>query len=169
MNNRISLYQLERPLRIFLFAFILVLTTAVLTGIIYLYNKTSLTPKGAVVHYNGDEVKGDEEIDIPENYPKPVNELLLTTHNHLFGFSFIFLSLGGIFYFSSVVRGFWKTFLMTEPLFSTIITWGSLWLMRFVHPGFVWLTAISSTILYLSFFIMVTLLSYELLFKKERA
>ncbi len=167
MNNKISLSQLEKPLRIFLFAFVLVLTTAVITGIIYLYTKTSLTPKGALVNYNGDEVKEGDEIGIPENYPKPINELLLTTHNHLFGFAFIFFSLGGIFYFSSVVKGFWKAFLMTEPLFSAIITWGSLWLMRFVHPGFVWLTAMSSVILYLSFFIMVGIVSYELLFKKS--
>ncbi len=98
---------------------------------------------------------------------KPISEMLITTHNHILGFSFIFFITGMIFYFNSIISGFWKSFLLIEPTISIVITFGSIWLMRFVHEDFVYLTILSSVILYLSFFIMAGVSAYELKFKKS--
>lgn len=162
------LFQLEKKFKSFLLAFVLTLTFGVVTGLIYLYYTTEYKPGEAVKRYNGSEIMNLEEaMDIPEYYPKPISELLITTHTHVITFSFIFLCLGGIFYFNSIITGFFKQFLIIEPFVSTIISFGSLWAMRFVHPAFIYLTALSSTLIYLSYLIMVFVVIYELSLKKN--
>ncbi len=162
-----KLFELDKTLKNFLVAILFVLTTGLGTGLIYLNYTTDYTPKGATQRFNGTNIaQGIDDFDIPEYYPKPISEILITTHNHILGFSFIFFITGLIFYFNSIINGFWKSFLLIEPTISIVITFGSIWLMRFVHEDFVYLTIISSAILYLSFFIMAGVSVYELKFKK---
>jgi len=162
-----KLFELDKTLKNFLVAILIVLTTGLVVGLIYLNYTTDYTPKGATQRFNGTNIDyGMDEIDIPENYPKPISEMLITTHNHILGFSFIFFITGLIFYFNSTINGFWKSFLLIEPTISIAITFGSIWLMRFVHEDFVYLTILSSVILYLSFFIMAGVSAYELKVKK---
>jgi hypothetical protein len=164
---KLKLYELDKTLKYFLIAIIFVLSTGMVTGLIYLNYTTNYSPDGAAQRFNGtDEFNVEDEFDIPDNYPKPISEMLLTTHSHILGFSFIFFIMGIIFYFNSILIGFWKTFLLVEPTISIVITFGSIWLMRFVHEDFVFLTILSSTILYLSFFLMAGVSLFELKFKK---
>ena len=163
----IKLVDLDRTLKHFLLTIISVLTIGVSTGLIYLFVTTNYSATGTVQRFSGSQVsQSDNNFEIPEYYPKPISEILITTHNHILGFSFIFFILGIIFYFNSVITGFWKSFLLIEPVISVLITFGSIWLMRFVDATFVYLTIISSTILYLSFFTMAVTCIFELHFKK---
>ena len=163
-----KLFEMDKILKNFLIAILFVLTTGLGTGLIYLNYTTDYTPKGTIQRYNGTDIEQEmDDFDIPENYPKPISEMLITTHNHILGFSFIFFITGMIFYFNSIINGFWKAFLLIEPTISIVITFGSIWLMRFVHEDLVYLTILSSAILYLSFFIMAGVSVYELKFKKE--
>ena len=162
-----KLFELDKALKNFLIAILFVLTTGLGTGLIYLNYTTNYSPEGATQRFNGTNIdQGINDFDIPDNYPKPISEMLITTHNHILGFTFIFFITGLIFYFNSIISGFWKSFLLIEPTISIVITFGSIWLMRFVHEDFVYLTIFSSTILYLSFFIMAGVSAYELKFKK---
>ena len=162
-----KLFELDKALKNFLIAILFVLTTGLGTGLIYLNYTTDYTPKGVIQRYNGTNFEQEmDDFDIPENYPKPISEILITTHNHILGFSFIFFITGFIFYFNSIINGFWKSFLLIEPPISIVITFGSIWLMRFVHENFVYLTICSSIILYFSFFLMASVSVYELKFKK---
>lgn len=164
----IKLTELDRALKYFLITIIFVLTIGVSTGLIYLFETTNYSPTGTVQRFSGSQmIEGDNEFEIPEYYPKPISEMLITTHNHILGFSFIFFIIGIIFYFNSVIIGFWKTFLLVEPVISVLITFGSLWLIRYVDTNFVYLTIISSTVLYISFFIMAGTCIFELQFKKS--
>jgi len=163
-----KLFELDKTLKNFLIAVLFTLTTGLITGLIYLNYTTKYTPDGAAQRFNGTDIKEVAvAFDIPENYPKPISEMLITTHNHILGFSFIFFITGLIFYFNSIIGGFWKSFFLIEPLISIVVTFGSIWLMRFVHEDFVFITILSSTILYLSFFIMACCSVYELRFKKH--
>jgi hypothetical protein len=162
----IKLFELDSTLKNFLLAILFVLTCGVVIGLIYLNQTTNYSLDGATERFNGSEqVGGEDEFAIPENYPKPLQEMLLTTHNHIFGFTFLFFITGIIFYFNSVLTGFWKTFLLVEPILSVLVTFGSIWLMRYIDAGFVYLTIISSVLLYLSFFVMAAVSAYELIFK----
>lgn len=161
---KIKIYQLPVQLKKMIAALLLSLTFGVLIGLGFLYYTTSYSTKGAIERYNGSQVS--EEFGIAENYPKPISEIFITTHNHIIAFTLIFTVVTFIFYFSSILDNSWKTFLLVEPFISIIISFGSLWLMRFVNPDFVYLMAASSTLIYLSYFIMVSLILYEIFFKK---
>ena len=163
----IILTELDRSLKSFLITIISVLTIGVSTGLIYLFDTTNYSATGTVERFSGSQmIEGDNEFEIPEYYPKPISEMLITTHNHILGFSFIFFILGIIFYFNSIITGIWKSFLLVEPVISIVITFGSIWLMRYVDSKFVYLTIVSSTILYVSFFIMAGTCIFELQLKK---
>ncbi len=160
----ISLYKIDKTLKQFLTAYLLVVTVGLSIGLYFVNHTTSLTPDGAVERFRGSET-GDE-FEIPENYPKPVSEMLVTTHNHILGFSFIFGSVGLIFYFNRRVKGILKKILLIEPFISIILSFGSLWLMRYFHHSFVYVTIISAILLYISFYIMIVISIYDM-WKKE--
>ncbi len=164
MNKKLC--ELDNNLKNLLFAFMICLTTGVLFGLAYLYHTTQYSTKTTIERYNGSVIDTEDEFAVPENYPKPISEILITTHNHIISFSFIFFLTGVIFYFNSIIGGKLKSFLIIEPFISTIISFGSLMAMRFVDKSFVYVTAFSSTILYLSFFVMVMVIIYDLKIKK---
>ena len=164
----VNLFELDSTLKKFLSAFIIVLSIGVTVGLIYLNYTTNFSTEGAVTRIQGSsESEPNDDFDIPEFYPKPVSELLITTHNHIIGFAFIFFFICGIFYFNSTIKGFWKIFFTIEPFISILITFGSLWGIRYIGREFSIIAAISSTILYVSFYFMAIILLYELIFKKN--
>ncbi len=163
---KIELYKLDRQLKNFLLIFVLVMTTGVGTGLVFLYTTTGMNSSGTVTRYNGSQVtESEDEFEIPEHYPKPISELLITTHNHIISMALIFLAIGMIFYFNTVISGFWKGFLLFEPMISVVLTFGSIWGMRFLNPSFVYLTMLSGILMYTSYFVVVGILVYELKFK----
>lgn len=163
----IKLFQLEKLLKKIISIFLITLTCGVAVGLIFLNQTTGYSDKGTISRISGSEVEND--FDIPDYYPKPVSELLITTHNHIIGFSLIFFVLGGIFYFNSIIKGFWKSFLIIEPLISILITFGSIWGIRFISSGFVYIAIVSSTLIYASYFLMAAVILYELNFKKSHS
>ena len=161
----IKLYQLPKAIKLLLILTVLNLTVGVGIGLYYVANTTHLSPEGTTEQFRGSYV--DNNFDIPEKFPKPISELLTTTHNHIISMTFIFFIMGGIFYFNSIVKGNLKLFLMIEPFFSTIITFTSLWLIRYLNSSFTYIVIASSGLMYLCWFIMIGLCIYELLFKKK--
>lgn len=164
----VSLSELEGSLKFFLISFLIALTIGVLVGLAYLNYTTDYSSEGAIERFKGSEAKIlTDEFDIPETYAKTISEMLITTHNHVIGFSLIFLPLGLIFYFNSIITGPLKKFLIVEPFFSTVISFGSLWLVRFVSNEFIYLTIISAVLIYSSYFLMTGISLYELMFKNR--
>ena len=162
--SKIRLQQLPIKIKLLLFFTVLNLTFGVSIGLYYVANTTQLSPAGTTEHFSGSEI--DAEFDIPEKYPKPVSELLTTTHNHILSLTLIFLVIGGIFYFTSSISGRMKTFLIAEPFISILTTFGGIWLIRFVHPAFSYLVIISGILMYGCYFTMAGVLLYELGLKK---
>jgi len=122
-----SLIHLRENLRLLILIYLITISCGLGVGLVYHSQNTSFSVKGTVEHFNGSENGNlQDDLDFPEKYPKPVSELLMTTHNHVLGLSFVFLSVSLIFYFSSLVYFFWKKFLMIEPIMSLLITFGSI-------------------------------------------
>ena len=162
-----ELYKMDDTLKNFLLVFILVLTAGVLVGLVYVSQTTNMTPEGTVTRYNGSQAgSAEDQFDIQVEYEKSVMEMLLTTHTHVMSFSLMLFAIGLIFYFNTIVTGFWKSFLMIEPIISTFITFSSIWAIRFLSKHFVYITFFSAALLYGSFFIMAGILIYELKYKK---
>lgn len=160
---KIILYRLDKTLRHFLAAFLILCTIGVASGLVFVFHTTKIQTSGIEERYRGNEETDD--FGISKSYPKTIFEMLLNTHNHLFGFAFIFLAVGGIFYFNSVITGWLKYFLLTEPFFSVLITFSSLWGLRFISPVFKYLVFLGGILTYLSYFIIIIVLLYELLLK----
>ena len=159
----LKLKHLDSTAKTFLAFFLVTIQLGIFIGIGYIYYTTSLNPGGTIEHYNGSEIV---ENDIPEEFPKPLEGMILTTHAHVNSFAMISLIIGFIFYFNSIVSGRFKLFLMVEPFLSTVITFLSIWIMRYINDSFVYLVMLSSILMYLCWSVMVIISLYELIFKK---
>lgn len=166
MNKK--LYELDLVMKTLLACFLIVLGIGVSLGILYIYLTTSMSLEGTEIRYAGDLVDDgfDSDIDVVENYPKSFTELVSHTHQHVIQFSFIFFLTALIFERSSIISGNIKKFLMIEGFTSIILTFGGFFLIRFLSRDFSYLVILSSTIMYLTFYAMVSFCLYEIFFKK---
>ena len=149
-----------------LIGYLCVLLIGVTVGLIYIWYNTSVSAQGTIEHYNG-SIGSDQNIDfIPEKFPISIQAMLVNTHGHIISFAFIFLTVIWIFNSSSFPNNWVKNLLIVEPFISIIITFGSMWGIRFMHEGFIIVLVISSVILYSSFFLMVLFSLKDLIFSK---
>ena len=159
MNN-FKLKNLDKTAKIFLSFFLTTMLIGILTGLAFIYYTTNMNSSGTIEHYRGSEVLDDE---IPEEFPKPIEEMILSTHAHVNSFALISLIVGMIFYFNSVISGIWKLIFMIEPFISTIITFSSLWLLRYINEQFVYIVIASSLLMYLFWIIMILVCLYDII------
>lgn len=139
-------------------SFVLVAAAGVTAGLLLVAQVTGRSMAGMRNYFRGSPVSAD---DIPEYFPKPLMEMLVTTHNHLISLAVLFAFMGFLVYFARIVPVRWKSFLMLEPFVSLATTFGGLWLVRFVHGGFVWLVLCSSAIVYATFYLQAVAVLVE--------
>ena len=160
-----SLGQQPREVRGLFVCFVLALMIGVSIGLIYVANTTSLTPDNTAEHYRGSETNDD--FDIPEKYAKTLSGMLLTTHTHVISFSIIFFLLGILFSMTSMIKGPWKMVLLIEPFVSFLLTFLSIWGLRYVSANFSMMTMVFGVLTYISFYLISFIILYELLFYKK--
>ena len=163
MTNNIKLKDLDQTAKLFISIFLVTMGVGICTGLYYVYLTTNMTPAGSIEQFNGSIVAEDE---IPEKFEKPLENMILTTHNHVSMFSIISLLIGSIFYFNSLINGKLKLFLLLEPFISIILTFSSMWFMRYVDYSFVYIMILSALIMYICWTAMILTSLYELTFKK---
>ncbi len=144
--------------RLLVAVFTLTVALAYLLGTLFIGQNTHFTPSGVVTHFKGNMESGAEEVG-EIKFEKPLRDMLLTTHNHLFGLSVVFSLLGFLFLHAGK-QAPWKTTLALELLFSLWTTFGGMWLVRFVHWAFVYLVLFSSLVMSTSFFFMAATVFY---------
>jgi len=127
-------------------------------GVLYVYLNSELSNTGMVEQYVGNNDEWEPKL------PKTLKDLVSHTHEHITMFSIIFLSLGLIFSHNSVIKGFWKSFLILEPFISIIITFGGFFIIRYITIKFSYVIMISSLLMYICFYIMLFVCLYELIF-----
>ena len=91
MNNKLykQLFRFPGKIKLILFGIVVNLTCGVSLGLFYVADTTHLSTIGTKEHFAGSEV--NNEFDIPDKYPKPISELLTTTHNHIISLTFVFI------------------------------------------------------------------------------
>jgi hypothetical protein len=149
----------DTSLRLFVTAFLLLLTIGYVIGLAFVDHTSSGTRQGLVEEYRG----------TPENapsaelkYAKSPDEMYIFLHNHILSLALVFFAVGGIFYFTSTPSGFFKDFLIIEPFIGIATTFGGLWLMRYVSGQFSWLVLISGVSMACCYLLMVLLILKEL-------
>jgi hypothetical protein len=131
-------------------------------GVLYVYLNSEFSNTGMIEQYIGNNDEWEPKL------PKTLKDLISHTHEHITMFSIIFLSIGVIFSYNSVIKGFWKSFLILEPFISIIITFGGFFVIRYITITFSYVIIFSSFLMYICFYIMLFICLYELIFLHKK-
>ena len=153
-----TLQTLDKNLKKILIYYLITLGVGFSLGVLYVYLNSEFSSSGMIEQYLGNNDEWEPKL------PKTLQDLVSHTHEHITMFSIIFLSLGLIFLYNSTIKGFWKRFLIIEPFLSIIITFGGFFIIRYISINFSYIIMISSILMYLCFYIMLTISLYELIF-----
>lgn len=127
------------------FIFVAVAFVGVVLGAVFIEATTHLTPQGVVEQYKGigeDRVEEVKEL----KFPKPFKDMLTTTHNHILGLSSLFVIVGFLYLHAGEEKA-WRLAVAVEPLISLILTFGGLWVMRYLWEPFVYIVILSGTLM----------------------
>ena len=156
--------SLPQEIKYFLAAFVLVLSIGYFTGLLFVNNTETTNPAGIEENYLGNE-------DVPEasvmKFKKGEREMLTIIHTHILSMSFIFFLLGGIMLFTELPTKF-KMFLIIEPFFSILLTFGGIY---FMWAGINWMkyvVMISGLLMTFIFSTSVLIVLYQLLIKNNK-
>ena len=162
-NQHWMLASADKNLRLFITAFLIILTLGYTIGLLFVDHTTSGKPTGLIEEFRG----------TPENpavlelkYAKSSDEMYIFLHNHILSLCVVFFAVGGIMYFSSIVSPALKAFLMVEPFIAIATTFGGIWLMRFVSEHFSWLVLVSGVSMVGCYIVMVALILTDLWMKR---
>ena len=159
MKNNIYLRNLSPDLKKIISAFLILIALGISTGIVYISYTTQMSLSGTIEQYKGSSVS---EYDIPEKFPKEFESMIRITHEHVIAFSIISILVSFIFNFNSIIKRKIKLFLMLEPYISIVLTFTSMWLMRYCCNSFAYLLIFSSALMYLCWYLMIFVSLYDL-------
>ncbi|MDC8006354.1 hypothetical protein POV27_20030 [Aureisphaera galaxeae] len=146
----------------FIAAFVIVLSVGYFTGLQFVRQTDSDNPSGIEENYLGNEEV--EEVTVMK-FKKGEREMLTILHTHILSISFIFFLLGGLVSLTSIPKK-WKAFLMIEPFFSIILTFGGIYLLWKGWLWMKWVVMISGSLMTLVYVIGALLVLIQL-FKKK--
>ena len=151
------LQTFPKYVKLFIASFVVVLSIGYSTGLLFVRQTQSVSPDGIEQNYLGNE---DIENVKVMKFEKGVREMLTIIHTHILSMSFIFFFLGGLLAMTSIPKR-WKAFLMIEPFFSILITFGGIY---FMWMGVIWLKYIvmlSGVLMTLAYFVSAGVVLYE--------
>ena len=148
-----------RELKLFIGAFVIVLSVGFYTGLLFIGETSTINPSGIEEQYLGNEA--DEEAVVMK-FKKSKKQMLTLVHNHVLSMSIIFFLLGLILLVTKLnIR--LKLFLMIEPFLSVVLTFGGLYLM---WTGLLWMkyiVIISGTLMVLSYTLSIFIIFKQLI------
>lgn len=157
-----SLSTLEKPLKIVLTIYILVTSVGFFLGLAFIRTTSDFKPSTVIEHYKGTSDGLESTGDI--KFEKSVKDLLLTTHNHILGLSSVFFITAILFWFTTTWKTSFKVFLMVEPFISLLLTFGGIWIVRFLFEPFVFIVILSGVLMFLAYGLMTAGILRELWF-----
>jgi len=155
------LQRFPRHIKMFISAFVIVLSIGYITGLQFVRQTESIAPNGIEENYLGNEDKEDVQV---MKFKKGKREMLTITHTHILSMSFIFFLLGGLVSMTTLSKK-WKAFLMIEPFVSIIFTFGGIYLMWMGMSWMKYVVMISGTLMTTVFIVSVGVVLFQLLKK----
>ncbi len=126
------IYNFPKEIKLLIGAFIIVLSIGFYTGLLFVNETSSVSPTGIVENYMGNEDVEDAEV---MKFKKPEKEMLSIVHSHILSMSLIFFLVGLILSITKLNKRL-KLFLMIEPFFSVVFTFGGIYLL---WKGMLWM------------------------------
>lgn len=146
--------DLSYPLRLMIGCFLVVLSVGFFTGISFVGQTESMTPKGVVENYNGN---ADQEDAMVMKFKKSPREMLTIIHTHVLSLSFIFFLTGMLLGFARINKRL-QVFLMIEPFVSILLTFGGIYLVWLGYEWMKYIVIISGTAMTLAYVVSVLIL-----------
>ena len=150
---------LPKPIKMFLFAFLVALSVGYFTGLNFVRQTDSATPQGVIENYNGNEDKPEAET---MKFKKGKREMMTIIHTHILSLSFIFFMLGILVWGTDQSTNL-KLFLTVEPFMSVLLTFGSVYMLWLGYSIFSYVVIFSGILMTLSYVAGVCIVSKDLL------
>lgn len=150
---------LSKEIKLLISTFLVVLSIGFYTGLSFVNETSSVDPLGIQEQYLGNE--SDEDPTIMK-FKKSDKEMLSIVHSHILSMSLIFFLVGLILSITRLNNTL-KLFLMVEPFFSVIFTFGGIYLL---WKGTLWMTyvvMVSGIFMTLSFTVSVLIILFQLI------
>lgn len=160
MNYNGLLSSFPKEIKIFIAAFVVILSIGFFTGLLFVSQTSTTSPDGIVENYNGNEE--DEGAEVMK-FKKSEREMLTIVHTHILSMSFVFFLLGGLVWLTKLSKKL-KLFLTVEPFLSVVLTFGGIY---FLWTGVLWMKYVvifSGFLMTATFTISVILVLYQLIF-----
>jgi len=126
------LHTFPKHIKLFIAAFVILLSVGYGSGLLFVGNTNSNNPNGMEENYLGNE---DDENAAVMKFKKGEREMLTLLHTHVLSISFIFFFLGCLVALTSLPKKL-KSFLMIEPFLSILLTFGGIYLL---WKGILWM------------------------------
>jgi len=157
------IHKLPGEIKLLIGVFSIVLSIGFYTGLLFVNETSSLSANGIEENYLGNENVQDVEV---MKFKKPDKEMLSIVHSHILSMSLIFFLVGLILSITRLNKKL-KLFLMIEPFFSVVFTFGGIYLL---WKGILWMKYIvmfSGSLMTLSFTVSMLIIIFQLLRSKE--
>ncbi|WP_298472695.1 hypothetical protein [uncultured Maribacter sp.] len=158
------LLSLPKEMKIFIGAFVIILSVGFYTGLLFVNETSAGTPSGIQENYQGNEEDEDAEI---MKFKKSEREMLTTVHTHVLSMSLIFFLLGVLVWLTKAPKKI-KLFLTVEPFLSVILTFGGIY---FLWTGIGWMKYVvifSGILMTLTFLFSSLMVFFQLFYKSNR-
>lgn len=157
------IHTFPKEVKAVIVAFIVTLSIGFYGGMNFVKSTTSMSSSGIETHYNGNEDDEDAEI---MKFKKSKGEILTVVHNHILSLSVIFFLLAFLVSITSINKKL-KYFLMVEPFFSLVLTFGGIYLLWSGIIWFKYVIVFSGVLMTLSFIASTLSITYDILFSKK--
>jgi hypothetical protein len=138
------------------------------TSLLFVHHTTGMTAPGVAAHYRGG-ADSTAAGDAPMEFAKSYAEMLTITHTHLLSMAAIFVFSGAALALCERPGERWRRLLIAEPFVALLVSFASMWLMRYVDARFSWLLTLSSAVMALTFYVQSFFVLRELAQPAERA
>tara|TARA_R110000868_G_scaffold14075_1_gene65667 strand:- start:24407 stop:24907 length:501 start_codon:yes stop_codon:yes gene_type:complete len=163
MNYNGLIHSFPKEIKLFLGAFVIVLSIGFFTGLLFVNQTSTSSLSGIQENYLGNEEIEDADI---MKFKKGEREMLTIIHTHILSMSFIFFLLGLLVWITKFPKKL-KLFLTVEPFLSVLMTFGGIY---FLWKGILWmkyLVIFSGILMTLSFTIGALLVLHQLIVKSS--
>ncbi|MFS4456222.1 hypothetical protein [Maribacter sp. 2304DJ31-5] len=152
------LLTFSKEIKLFIGAFVIILSVGYYTGLLFVSQTSTASPAGIEENYLGNEEDEDAEV---MKFKKSERQMLTIVHTHILSMSFIFFLLGILVWLTHLPKKL-KLFLTVEPFFSVLFTFGGIY---FLWAGISWMKYIvllSGLLMTATFTVSVVLILFQL-------
>ena len=152
-----------KEIKVFIASFVVIRSIGFYTGLFFVNETSTTSPRGIEQNYLGNEEDEDAEI---MKFRKGNHEMLTIVHTHILSMSLIFFLLGALVWMTQLSRNV-KLFLPVEPFLSVILTFGGIYFLWSGIPWMKYVVIFSGILMTMTFMASSLTVLYQLTKKKD--